>query len=113
MQTEHEIFFLADPKLGAIRLKLFNLKNVVILCIIVAAIINLLPTFLDCWPHKKISLGLDLQGGMHLVLEVQNSKAVETEVDRTIQELKKQLRKENIKHSGISRSNDNSILICL
>ncbi len=94
-------------------MKLFNLKNVVILCIIVAAIINLLPTFLDTWPHKKISLGLDLQGGMHLVLEVQNTKAVETEVDRTIQELKKQLRKENIKHSGISRSNDNSILIKL
>jgi len=94
-------------------LKLFNLKNVVIICIIVAAIINLLPTFLDSWPHKKISLGLDLQGGMHLVLEVENTKAVETEVDRTIQELKKQLRKENIKHSGISRSNDNSILIKL
>ena len=53
---------------------------------------------------------MDLQGGMHLVLEVQNIKAVEVEMERTIQELKKQLRKEGVKHLGISRLKDNSIL---
>jgi len=47
---------------------------------------------------------------MHLVLEVQNIKAVEAEVERTIQEIKKQLRKEGVKHLGISRLKDNSIL---
>ena len=77
---------------------------------VLAAIVFLLPTFFNCWPHKKINMGLDLQGGMHLVLEVQNIKAVEAEVERTIQEIKKQLRKEGVKHLGISRSNDNSIL---
>jgi len=78
--------------------------------VVLAAIVFLLPTFFNCWPHKKINMGLDLQGGMHLVLEVQNIKAVEAEVERTIQEIKKQLRKEGVKHLGISRSNDNSIL---
>jgi preprotein translocase subunit SecD len=53
-------------------------------------------------------LGLDLQGGMHLILEVQNIKAVEAEVERTIQEIKKQLRKEGVKHLGVSRLKDNS-----
>jgi len=85
------------------------LKTLIIAGIIIAAIVWLLPTYLDCWPHKKINLGLDLQGGMHLVLEVENIKAVEAEVERTIQEIKKELRKENIKHTGISRLNDNSI----
>lgn len=70
----------------------------------------MLPTFFNSWPHKKINLGLDLQGGMHLVLEVQNIKAVEAEVERTIQEIKKELRKQGIKHLGISRLKDNSIL---
>jgi len=78
-----------------------------------AAIVWLLPTFFNCWPHKKINLGLDLQGGMHLLLEVQNIKAVEAEVERTIQEIKKELRKQEIKHHGISRLKDNSILVKL
>ncbi|MFH2058602.1 MAG: protein translocase subunit SecD [Pseudomonadota bacterium] len=94
-------------------MKLFTFKRVTILSVILAAVICLLPTFLDSWPHKKINLGLDLQGGMHLVLEVQNIKAVEAEIDRTIGELKKELRKEEIIHHGISRLKNNAILIKL
>jgi preprotein translocase subunit SecD len=90
-------------------LKSISVKTVFILSVILAAVVCLLPTFLNTWPHKKINLGLDLQGGMHLVLEVQNIKAVETEVERTILEMKKQLRKEGIKHRGISRTKDNAI----
>jgi len=91
-------------------LKPFTFKSVSIIGVILAAIVFLLPTFLNTWPHKKINLGLDLQGGMHLVLEVQNIKAVEVEMERTIQEIKKQLRKDGVKHLGISRLTDNSIL---
>jgi len=91
-------------------LKSFNFKTLLITGVIIAAIVWLLPTFFNSWPHKKINLGLDLQGGMHLLLEVQNIKAVEAEVERTIQEIKKELRKQEIKHLGISRLKDNSIL---
>ncbi len=97
-------------RLGVMRLNLFTFKRVLILGIVVAAIVCLLPTFMNTWPHKKINLGLDLQGGMHLLLEVQNEKAVEAELERTIQELKKELRKEGLKHLGITRQSDNSIL---
>ena len=90
-------------------MKSFNIKTIFIIILIIAAIVWLLPTFFNCWPHKKINLGLDLQGGMHLVLEVKNIKAVEAEIERTIQEIKKELRKQNIKHLGIFRLNDNSI----
>lgn len=90
-------------------MKVFTYKRILILSVIFAAIVCILPSFFNCWPHKKINLGLDLQGGMHLVLEVQNIKAVEAEVERTIQEIKKQLRKEGVKHLGISRLEDNFI----
>lgn len=80
-----------------------------ILGIIVAAVVYLAPTFLGTWPHKTINLGLDLQGGMHLVLEVQNEKAVEAELERNVHELKKELRNEGIKHLGISRLSNNTI----
>ena len=32
--------------------------------------------------HRGLSLGLDLQGGIHLVLEVEEERAVEIAVDR-------------------------------
>ncbi|MCP4722870.1 MAG: protein translocase subunit SecD, partial [Desulfobacteraceae bacterium] len=90
-------------------MKLFTFKRLFVMGIIVGAIICLIPTFYNTWPHKKINMGLDLQGGMHLVLEVQNEKAVEAELERTVHEIKKQLRDEGIKHLGISRQNDNTI----
>ncbi len=90
-------------------MKLFTFKRVLILGIIVAAMVYLAPTFLGIWPHKTINLGLDLQGGMHLVLEVQNDKAVEAELERNVHELKKELRNEGIKHLGISRLANNTI----
>lgn len=91
-------------------MKIFTWRGTLITAILAAALVYLLPTFyLDCWPHKKINLGLDLQGGMNLVLEVQNEEAVKTTVERTIHELKKELRDNNIQHNGISLDKDNSI----
>jgi preprotein translocase subunit SecD len=43
--------------------------------------------------EKKIKLGLDLQGGMHLVYEVQVEKAVESAMARTSEDLKTALAK--------------------
>lgn len=90
-------------------MKPLTFKIVLCIAITLASIVWMMPTFYNIWPHKKINLGLDLQGGIHLVLEVQSIKAVETEVERMIQEIKKQLRDENIKHNGITRRKDNSI----
>jgi len=57
--------------------------------ITIVAIVYLLPTFVkmpswweDYLPSEKISLGLDLQGGMHLILGVETDKAVENTVER-------------------------------
>jgi hypothetical protein len=35
-------------------------------------------------PHKGITLGLDLQGGMHLVMEVDVERAVDNVLDRKV-----------------------------
>ena len=92
------------------RLKFFTTKHVLILGVIVAAIVCLLPTFTNTWPHKKINLGLDLQGGMHLVLEVQSEEAVKAELDRTISQLKLDLKNEKIQHMGINKASDHKII---
>ena len=64
-------------------------RVVIVLSVIAVAVVYILPTFSPAmWPHKKINLGLDLQGGMHLVLEVDTDKAVENAIERIAHELK-------------------------
>jgi len=70
----------------------------IVLAMTVVAIVYILPTFKPgLWPNKKINLGLDLQGGMHLVLEVDTEKAVESTVERISHELKSSLRKARVR----------------
>jgi len=47
-------------------------------------------------PHKGITLGLDLQGGMHLVMEVDADKAVENTVERLAQDLGDRLKDQQL-----------------
>jgi preprotein translocase subunit SecD len=85
-------------------LKNISWKLVLVFVVIVAAIIYMLPTFKpELWPHKKVNLGLDLQGGMHLVLEVDADKAVESTAERISQEIREQLRKERIRDVSVER----------
>jgi len=55
---------------------------------------------------KRINLGLDLQGGIQLVLRVKTSDALRAETDQTIESLKTQLQKENITFGEITRTQD-------
>ena len=72
--------------------------------VVVAAIIFILPSLKPAlWPHKQINLGLDLQGGMHLVLEVDAYKAVESTVERISQEIREQLKKKRLRNVSVDR----------
>ena len=59
----------------------------------------------------RINLGLDLQGGMHLVLEVQVEKAVENATDRLTDEARRILDKEKIGVSRLTREGKAEILL--
>jgi preprotein translocase subunit SecD len=85
-------------------LKNISWRLVLVFAVVVAAIIYILPSFKPAlWPHKQINLGLDLQGGMHLALEVDTEKAVESTTERIIQEIREQLKKERIRHVTVDR----------
>ena len=51
---------------------------------------------------ERIKLGLDLQGGTHLILQVQVNDAVKAEADRVVERLKEQLKKANVAFGNIS-----------
>ncbi len=55
-------------------------------------------------PKEKIKLGLDLQGGMHLILEVEAAKAVESDLERTIEDIRDDMRKERIRYLELRRN---------
>ena len=60
---------------------------------------------------KQIKLGLDLQGGTHLVLQVQVQEAIAQETDQMVDRLTKQLRDKNIRIEEIRRVDDTHILV--
>lgn len=62
------------------------------------------------FPNKGITLGLDLQGGMHLVMEVEGEKAVDNTVERTLDGLKGELQGKNLAAQSIRREGRDILL---
>lgn len=60
---------------------------------------------------ERVNLGLDLQGGMHLVLEVQSEKAVENATERLVAETRRLLDKEKIGIAALTRQGMTEILL--
>ncbi len=85
----------------------------------VFAVLLCLPTVtsdLPAWfkkilPSEKIHLGLDLQGGMHLILEVQAEKAVESHVERIKNNLRDDLKERGIPFGKIEREKTDQIVL--
>jgi preprotein translocase subunit SecD len=94
-------------------------KAIFIALVIVGCIYGLigLPTFptslaqiKDNFGHQ-IKLGLDLQGGTHLILQVQTQEAIAQETDQTVDRLTTQMRAKNIRYDEIRRTDDTHILV--
>lgn len=62
-------------------------------------------------PTEKVHLGLDLQGGMHLILEVDAEKAVESYVERVKNDLRDDLRDKGIPVGKLEREKSNQIVL--
>jgi len=61
-------------------LKFFNLKLVFFLIVLVFGVIFSLPSLLQTNYGKKVNLGLDLQGGLHMLLGVNTHEAVTSKI---------------------------------
>jgi preprotein translocase subunit SecD len=60
---------------------------------------------------KQIKLGLDLQGGTHLILQVQVQEAIAQETDTTVDRLTTLLRSKNIRYDEVRRVDDTHFLV--
>ncbi|MSM41177.1 MAG: protein translocase subunit SecD [Geobacter sp.] len=70
----------------------------------VPTLVGTLPSWWKGWlPADKIHLGLDLQGGSHLVMEVDTVKAVEGSLDLIATDLEDTLTAQNLRYKRIAR----------
>ena len=98
-----------------------TIRSVILLVSTCSALIYLSPSFvkeLPQWwskvlPTESIHLGLDLQGGMHLVLEVQVEKAVENTLERVREDLRRLLREKGIPFNVLEKVQGDKILLRL
>ncbi|MGH7258663.1 MAG: SecDF P1 head subdomain-containing protein, partial [Nitrospiraceae bacterium] len=90
--------------------------------VVVASVVFFLPSYpplyneLPRWlravlPDKGITLGLDLQGGIHLVLEVEEDRAVEIAVDRAVVAVQDLLLEKKIPAESVKRVGSSQIAI--
>ena len=61
--------------------------------------------------RRQIKLGLDLQGGTYLVLQVQVEEAIAQETDQTVDRLTSQMRAKNIRYDEVHRVDDRHVLV--
>jgi preprotein translocase subunit SecD len=64
-------------------------------------------------PKDKIHLGLDLQGGIHLVMQVETQKAVEGALDIIATDLEDTMNDKNIRFKSSSRVGSDGVAVVL
>lgn len=85
-------------------------KNIRWRLLIIAAV-----TGLSIWavypPQQKVRLGLDLKGGVHLVLRVQTDEALRLETDGTVERLRETLQQRGINVANLARTTDTQFVV--
>ena len=94
--------------------KVLFILAVILVCIFFVFGLPTFPTSLaqikDNFAHQ-IKLGLDLQGGTHLILQVQVQEAVAQETDQTVDRLTTHMRQKNIRYEEVRRVDDTHIVV--
>ncbi|HKF39551.1 MAG TPA: protein translocase subunit SecD [Candidatus Acidoferrum sp.] len=94
--------------------KVLFITAVVVICIYFILGLPNFPTSLaalkDNFTHQ-IKLGLDLQGGTHLILQVQVQEAIAQETDQTVDRLTTAMRAKNLHYDEVRRMDDTHIVV--
>src|SRR3989338_2000410 len=109
-------------------MKMVTIKLVFVIFVIFASIYYLIPTLrsfinpqyqkTNAWvedyiPEKAVKLGLDLQGGIHLVLGVDTDRAFEGEIEKYSEVLSTYLKDEKIPVTKVEKPADKNVISIL
>jgi preprotein translocase subunit SecD len=101
--------------------KALRMRFWIIVATLLAGAVCLVPTLvgeMPAWwnklvPVQKMRLGLDLKGGIHLVLGVQVDKAVENQTERVANDLRDTLRRKRLQAGGVRREGLTTVVVQL
>ena len=93
-------------------IKSLKIRIAITAVVCLAALYFLLPTLIpqlptpwnEYFPKDKIHLGLDLQGGMHLLMEIDTDKALEAMMERTSNDLKESLMESKVRFRNVEKT---------
>jgi preprotein translocase subunit SecD len=97
--------------------KSIKLRGLLVLFCLLLSMASLVPTFSKNLPgwwqdaFDPIHLGLDLQGGMHLVLGVDVEKAVESRLDSIVDQVETLLKEKDVIFKRIERLSDDRLAV--
>ena len=69
--------------------------------------LNSFPSFI---PKQQVNLGLDLQGGSHLLLEVDTVEIIKERLENLNSDVRRVLKKNNIQYSNFKNTEDLSLI---
>lgn len=95
-------------------LSVFVIFSVVFFLPSYPSVYNALPSGLkNLLPDRGIALGLDLQGGLHLVLEVDQAKAVDIAIDKSVTIFQDLVKEHDISVESVKRVGADQIVLTL
>ena len=94
-------------------MKIFSLKQIMVIFVMLFSITYSLPTFYDNVPNwltsinaKKMNLGLDLKGGVHFLMQVDLDEVIENKSRKFSNDIRSQLRKNKIRYRSFKFENN-------
>ena len=94
-------------------MKIFNYRLVIFILSIIFGVVFSVPSFLQTDTGKKIALGLDLQGGLHMRLGVKTQEAVTSKIKSIATSIKYFTDDEDILVEDLTIRNDNVLFTVL
>jgi preprotein translocase subunit SecD len=94
-------------------LKIFNYRLIIFALSIIFGIVFSIPSLLQTDTGKKIALGLDLQGGLHMLLGVNTQEAVTSKIKTIATSVKYFSDDEELLIDGLSIDNDSVVFTLL
>jgi preprotein translocase subunit SecD len=71
------------------------------------------PSWLSAVGGKPMALGLDLQGGVHFLMEVDKKSAIDKRFDAYLSDIRSSLRDENLGYESVERIDENTMVVTL
>ena len=94
-------------------MKIFSLKQILVILVVIFSITYSLPTFYTQVPNwlssinaKKMNLGLDLKGGVHFLMQVDLDEVINTKSRKFSNDIRSQLRKNKIRYKSFNFENN-------